>query len=299
MSTFGWRGCLLSMLFLSGQIVFMVFRYWALIPGEHSPSIFRVGYAVSVGQAVNNYFPARVGDLVKAALLTRDPRAALTGGAIVAHKNDRRLTFLKAIGLVVADRIVDVGTLILMVLLSGALFVPADFISADKLPSKTTAIAVCLVIAVFIFFSRRAVSDHVSAKLKKLTAWLREFRGGFHGMMKPKKLGLAIVFAALSWQCEILSLQTLSSMQGYPMTFTQAVFVLLALNFFISVPLTIANFGPFEAGVVMALQAVQKIPTEQALAVATVHHIAQMIAVTLVAFIAFVLVRFVVPRSVR
>ena len=83
------------------------------------------------------------------------------------------------------------------------------------------------------------------------------------------------------------------------MTFTQAVFVLLALNFFISVPLSIANFGPFEAGVVMALQAVEKIPTEQALAVATVHHLAQMLSVLMMAILSFLLIRFVAPKSMR
>lgn len=295
MRVFGVSGCALSLLFLCGQIVFMILRYWALVPGEHAPSLLRIAYAVSVGQAVNNFFPARAGDFIKAALLTRNPKAAFSRSAQVVP-DDRRFTFLKAMGLVVADRIVDIGTLILLVIFSGALMIPGDLMGKDKLPSTSTVLLVLAALAVVMFVARHAVGRKVAEKMKKLTAWFREFRGGFRGMLNPRQLAMGIVFAGLSWWCEILSLQTLSGLQGFPMTFAQSVFVLLALNFFISVPLSIANFGPFEAGVVMALQAVEKIPTEQALAVATVHHIAQMASVTILAVITFLLARIFLPK---
>ncbi len=300
-SGFGVTGCLLAFLFLGGQILFMVFRYWALLPTEHSINIFRMAYAISVGQAVNTYFPARAGDFLKAALMTRDPKTAFSGKAPTGEfeGEDRRFTFLKAMGLIVADRVVDVGTLILMVLFSGALFIPADIVAKKEMPPTWVFVAVIVGILAAVIIAKYAVGTRVSDKLKTIAHWIKDFRAGFRGMVKPRKLALGILFAALSWGCEILSLQTLSSMQGFPMTFTQAVFVLLALNFFISVPLSIANFGPFEAGVVMALQAVEKIPTEQALAVATVHHLAQMTSVVAMAAISFLLLRYVAPKSAR
>ncbi|GEM_PF-866821 len=298
---FGVTGCAIAFLCLAGQIFFMIFRYWALIPTEHSINIFRMAYAISVGQAVNTYFPARAGDFLKAALMTRDPKTAFSGN--VPSKDfegdDRRFTFLKAMGLIVADRVVDVGTLILLVLFSGALFIPADLVAKREMPPTWVIAAIVVGILAAIVIGKYALGTRVSDKLKKIAHWMKDFRAGFRGMVKPRKLALGILFAALSWECEILSLQTLSSMQGFPMTFTQAVFVLLALNFFISVPLSIANFGPFEAGVVMALQAVEKIPTEQALAVATVHHLAQMSSVVVMAAISFLLLRFVAPKSAR
>jgi hypothetical protein len=300
-SSFGLTGCLIAFLCLAGQIFFMVFRYWAILPSEHSINIFKMGYAISVGQAVNTYFPARAGDFLKAALMTRDPKTALSGNPPKGdfEGDDRRFTFLKAMGLIVADRVVDVSTLILMVLFSGALFIPADIVAKKEMPPAWVFVAVSVGILAAVFIAKYALGTRVSDKLKKIAHWLKDFRAGFRGMVKPRKLALGILFAALSWECEILSLQTLSSMQGFPMTFTQAVFVLLALNFFISVPLSIANFGPFEAGVVMALQAVEKIPTEQALAVATVHHLAQMTSVLAMAGISFLLLKFVAPKSAR
>jgi hypothetical protein len=300
-SGFGLTSCLVAFLCLAGQILFMIFRYWALLPTEHSINIFRMAYAISAGQAVNCYFPARAGDFLKAALMTRDPKAAFSGQAPKGdfEGDDRRFTFLKAMGLIVADRVVDVGTLILMVLVSGALFIPADLVAKKEMPPTWVIIAIVVGILVAVIIAKYALGTRVSDKLKKVAHWIKDFRAGFRGMVKPRKLALGILFAALSWECEILSIQTLSSMQGFPMTFTQAVFVLLALNFFISVPLSIANFGPFEAGVVMALQAVEKIPTEQALAVATVHHLAQMTSVVAMAAISFLLLRYVAPKSAR
>lgn len=274
----------------------MILRYWALAPAANGLSLLRVSYAISVGQAVNSVFPARAGDLVKAALLTRNPRGVLAGNFTGAAEGDRRFTFMKAIGLIVADRIVDVSTLIFIVLLSGAFFVPATKIPQTALPSWEYVVGGLAIVAVLLLVWRQAVHSHVSKTAAKISAWLADFRGGFGGMTSGRKVALGVLFAALSWGCELLSLMWLSHLQGYPLGVSQAVFILLALNFFISVPLSIANFGPFEAGVVMALKMVSEIPTEQALAVATVHHIAQVSSVTVIALVSFGVFRFFSPK---
>ncbi len=95
-----------ALLLILAQVSAQAMRFWAIIPRDTAPGALRGAYIFTVGDWTNIFLPARGGDALKVLLLTRPergPRASLT----------------KATGAVLADKVVDIGTLIILCTLAG------------------------------------------------------------------------------------------------------------------------------------------------------------------------------------
>ena len=270
----GWRPAFVAFAGCFGQVLFMILRYHAIIPRSINPGLRRVTYAISLGHLTNTYFPARAGDVLKCFLLSRAQRGKRS-----------RLSLLAATGAVVADRVLDVSVLLLMALIWRAFSHPRIQEWMNSLPLNwgvgILAVGVLVLAAVgwHVFLRQRSV---------RAAKWGAEFRSGMVGLTDPRSVGLAAAFAFVSWGGEALAIHALANSQGLELTFGNTVFVVLMLNLAISVPLSFANVGPFEAAVALSLTSFG-LDSTQAVAVATVHHGLQLFSIGLWAAIALLI----------
>ncbi len=95
-----------ALLLVLCQLAFQALRLWAILPRDVALTLGRTAYAFTLGEWCNIFAPARAGDALKVVLLNR------AGGA-------RPITLPQATGAVLADKIVDVGTLVLLCAATG------------------------------------------------------------------------------------------------------------------------------------------------------------------------------------
>ncbi len=258
----GWQYALLAFVGCFGQVLFLILRHQALIPQEYRPGFRKVLYAAGMGHMLNTYLPARAGDVMKAVILSRGTPPSMS--------------FLTATGALVADRLVDITVLVFM----GLLWRSNNHLKLQNWIENTPwslGLALGLValslVAGAVYWFRRHGSD-------RMAKWSSEFRDGTLCLIRPAALSWGILLAFLSWSGEVLAILSLSQSQGLSLSFGNALFVVIALNAAISVPFSLANVGPFEAAVALSLTSFGMDPA-QAIAVGTVHHAIQLVAITL------------------
>ncbi|MBY0372162.1 flippase-like domain-containing protein [bacterium] len=266
----GWFAILLAFFGNFSQVLFLILRHDALIPREQHPGYRRVFFGVGMGHTVNMFFPARAGEVLKCLFLSQP-------------KIPGKVTPLSVAGVLVADRVVDITTLVLMAVLTHAYVQPQiqERLRNWSIPwGWVGAIAVVAVLVGLWFFFFRESS-------RKARRWGREFRSGLACLARPRYFALALFFAAISWTGELASLVVLCGTQGLQLTAGNAVFVLITISIVGSIPLSLANIGPYEAATAVVLVSLG-MGYEQALAVATVHHILQLSSIALWASITLV-----------
>lgn len=268
LQSLGWRPAILAFTCSFLQLFFIILRYQALAPREYAPSLRRTTYAVGLGHSLNTFFPARAGDVLKCFLLGQGAQS--------------RMSVLGAAGLVLGDRVVDVAVLFAMGFAWNSYQHPK---MQQWLGGFTANAGVWIGIAVFVIFA--TVGWILLRRFKHSSQWAGEFRTGLLGLTRPIPLLLGIGLAFLAWGAEAKSLQILAQTQGLGLTFGHALFVLIMLNFAVSIPLSFANLGPFEAAIALSL-ATFGLAYSPALAVATVHHGLQLFAVMVWTVIAVV-----------
>ena len=91
---------------------------------------------------------------------------------------------------------------------------------------------------------------------------------------------LGLFMSCGQWFAELVMILILCSALEIPFTLQQALFVLVVLNLGLSVPVTIANLGTFEAAFVFGLSRFG-VSIPESLAIAGVHHFLQILAVAL------------------
>ncbi|MGE0616363.1 MAG: lysylphosphatidylglycerol synthase domain-containing protein [Bacteriovoracia bacterium] len=243
------------------QIFFQCMRVHFLIAPSLKLRWYQTIRVFNIGQVLNNFLPAKVGyayKVVSLGKLSREPHAVARAVG----------------GIFVADKIADI--LALLVLVGG--FAP-------------------MALAELMGGGKGQVLGWVGGGIAALALLAWVFRARIRGWIPPKSASavrdaLATVtwrtavtaqtFAFLSWLAECAIIILLCSAQGFPLSFSQGILVLLALNVGIAVPVSVANVGTFEASMVFGLSRLG-IPAEAGMAIATVHHGVQLSALLLMA----------------
>jgi len=244
------------------QILAMSLRLYSLFPKTKAPSVLVNFQAMSVGQVMNSFLPARAGDFYKLNLLTKASKAS----------------FLSVTGVMAADKLMDFAAFILLILLSRS-YLHAGSGSSLLTPGKTTYIFFgALGTLVFTLYLLRN-------RLKKTFSHLQSFLAGLKGLLHPVQVLSSLCFAILVWLPEIYAIQYLAQGQEITLSFSQIVFILSVLNLAIAIPLSVANVGPFEASLIFALGKFD-VGIEIALVIASSHHVLQIVGYLLCAAIA-------------
>lgn len=246
---------LLPIVFTLLQVSFQIALLWALLPPQSPLGILAVARVFSFGQLLNAFVPAKAGEAYKAVALVRSDAT-------------RRLTLATCGGVLIAEKLLSIVTLLVL----GILFGLSALRSLEAPPLKVALILGGGVLALFIVaVGLRTFAPSVFAKVKQFA---REAVRGFSFIKSPTRLTLSTLFGFGAWVSEMLALLTLCHAAGASLSFAQALCVIFILNVGIAVPVSVANVGTFEASMAFGLHQFQVDPA-LGLAIATVHHLFQ------------------------
>lgn len=235
------------------QLGLQAVRLWAILPQGVELTLGRVAYAFTMGEWVNTFAPVRAGDALKVVLLNR---AAGTHAVSLG----------KATGAVLADKMVDAGSLVLLCATAGLTSLSGAEVRA-RLPGPAIALGAATGVALLWLGLRSARP----AWLERLRGLQRELGRGLSALRDPAKLLTSTSFSVGAWLAEVLALRVLCRALGAPASYSLIVLALAVLNLGISVPVAVANIGVYEAALALGLQHAGA-PLTSAVAIATLHH---------------------------
>lgn len=289
-----WLGIVLVLILLS--FVARVQR-WSYIVRTAKPVPYRHLFsATQIGFLANFTLPGRVGELVRAAVLTRLENLPLT----------------KSFAMVVLDRITDLFGLLAVVLVTvfaytpkkGEIHVPAstlgfpiDF-SVENIQRGQIAAVVSLVALVSFFVllyvkqdlmlrvSDRFWSQFSKKLARKFHGWLQHFAEGLHIFRSGSDMAKAVAYSLLVWAIAMLALAGMMRAFHVHVPWYGLFVMQLLLAVFISAPGAPGFVGQFHAPIVIGLvMFVPGIDDSRAKAVAIMTHLLNLVPVVAVGLV--------------
>ena len=261
-------------------------RWSYIVRVEHKVSFRKLFSATQIGFMANFAFPARMGEPIRALVLTR-----LTG-----------IKFSKSFAFVALDRVTDLFGLIVVMAVSviafrpvGGVVIPADTFGSEVVFTErqyqggailTGVLLIAIIVTFVLLYVNRDLADRLTRKFfglvsKKLgnyvAGMLDHFADGLHIFRSPGEMIKAITLSLLTWAVSMLSMICLFKAfhLDYPWYTPFVMQALLAVA--ISVPNAPGFVGQFHVPVVLAL--VMSMPTigaDTAKAYAIVLHLMQL-----------------------
>jgi len=248
------------------QNVFQATRLWILLPGATRLPWWSVVRSFSWGQVVNNFVPARAGDVLKIALVRQLAHGATTVSP--AADSPGAPTIASVAGSVlIADKVVDIGSLFLLAAVEAPAWLRHLSVGTRILPSRLVWVMVAAVALSSAYMFRR----YASARVRRTVSDL--FRGSSR-LIRLRSVLPALACGTAAWMTEAAIMMLLSSSTGIHLTLSSALGVLVVLNIGIAIPISFANVGTFETAVAFGLIRLGN-PLPESLSVATVHHLVQ------------------------
>jgi uncharacterized membrane protein YbhN (UPF0104 family) len=250
------------LLLVFSQLGLQAVRLWTILPRDVAVTLGRTAYAFTLGEWLNIFTPARAGDALKVVLLNRAPSAAPP-------------SLPKAAGAVLADKIVDGGSLVSLCTAAGLAGLIRTGVAA-RLPYLRIGVATGAVVTVLLL----GLGWARPGWLAQLVRARRELVKGLAALRDPAKLVASIGCSLGAWGAELLAVRVLSTALGFPLSLPQLVLALAVLNIGIIVPVSVANLGVYEAALAFGLSR-SGIPLPTAVAIATLHHALQLLGTNL------------------
>lgn len=256
-------------------------RLWFVFPRDKRPSLLTVTRAFTYGQLVNTYVPGRAGDAYKVLAITRADEGEEVHGSAA-----RRVSVADATGSLIADRGIDIASLLLLAAVFGGgalLTVLAGMASSLWVVGVGAGAALAILALLRRFWPRgfhalqRALSSTVSAMRAALSV---------------HRLAALTGLALVGWIAELVAMMVLAAGLGFPLAIPHAVVALLVLNLGIALPVSAGNVGAFEAATAVGLAAFG-VPLADGIAIGAVLHVGQIAAVVLSALAFWVRDRWV------
>lgn len=248
---------LVALLLALFQVACQACRLWAILPRAGAVSIPRAAHAFTLGEWANIFTPARAGDALKVLLLNRRPP---------------QLSLATATGAIVADKVVDIGSLLLLCAVSGA----AGTLWASartRLPLAVIALAIGAAVIALFLGVRWAIPR------------MLELTKGLAGLGDARRVLPSVTFSLGAWLAELFALSVLCTALSVPQPLPHLVLALALLNAGVSVPVSPGNVGIYEG--VLAFGLTQAgVATPAAVAIATLHHGLELAALNIAAAIA-------------
>jgi glycosyltransferase 2 family protein len=249
-------------LLILGQVSFQALRMWAVIPRDSPLSVARIGYIFTVGDWTNIFIPARGGDALKILLMTR-------------VESGHRMSLTKATGAMLADKVVDIGTLTVLCAVTGLMNLVAAK-TRTMLPVFSIVIGAGGILALVLVAIRRGWPGWWAAR----RAWLRDLARGLSALKDPQRCSASVSFSVAARLAEVLALRVLCVAMGFPLSLPQVLLALVIVNLSVSIPVSIASLGIYEAGLAYGLTR-SGMPLPVGIMIATTHHVLELSGITL------------------
>lgn len=244
------------------QIAFQISRLWVFCPPAVGVAWWQAAKAFISGQFVSNFIQNQTGHAIKVAMI-RQP----------ANTRGRAMATAESTAIVLVDKVTDVAVLLgLTGLAFTQLGLPHQVWRYFDLNHLGWVLGGGGMIALLLC--------GLYARFKGLRQWFSEFKQGLAVVKSPFQMGQGITMALGDWCSEGVLLQLLCMAQGLTLAPAQLIVSLLILNLGISVPVSVANLGTFEASLTFALTRFG-VPVVQGIAIATLFHIFQLLGIAL------------------
>jgi uncharacterized membrane protein YbhN (UPF0104 family) len=255
---FSWTSIVLAFSAISFQLLMQICRLWILLPPQCPIGWFRVAQSFMYGQVINCFAPARAGDAAKVVLMSKGVQD--------------KFPMANAAGVMVADKATDLASLLTWCLLLGAPWLKL----LPGLPSPSAKIGEIVLIvmgtiALILCWRRRDWWP-------KVVAALSQFMKGLGALKDPRRALGSFGYGLGNWTFEMIAVWALCHGQNHALSFSNVLWVIVVLNLGIAIPISVANLGTFEASMVLGL-AQFGVPTVTGLAIGTVHHALQILAI--------------------
>src|SRR5437667_2831677 len=163
------------------QLSCQALRLWAILPRQGRLTVGQTAYAFTLGEWLNIFAPVRAGDALKVVLMSRTPGAAAP-------------SLPKATGAVLADKIVDGGSLVLLCVATGLVSVIRAGAEA-RLGGARTAVAAGAGVALLLLGTWWARPHW----LERPVVLRREFVEGLAALKDPVRLLTSVSFSLGAW----------------------------------------------------------------------------------------------------
>lgn len=251
-----------ALLLIVAQVMCQALRFWAIIPRSARVSVSLATQAFTLGECANIVALGRAGDVMKAVLMNRPGNGA-----------DVNLS--RAAGAVLADKVIDIGSVVLLCVATGALGVlAAGARAALPGPMVVLGITVLLPIGVTATWFARPVW------FTRLRSTAGEVVLGLSALKAPGPVLASASFSLGAWVAELLALQLLCGGLGFSPAMLQLMVAVIILNASVLVPIAVANVGVYEAALAFGLTQAG-IPLTAAVAIAIAHHALELLALGL------------------
>ena len=256
-----------TVVFLLLGLVTRAFRWQVLLSGDLP--LRRTFSIMNVAYLVNGVLPLRIGEVARIYLATRATPPVPP---------------MKTASTIIVERLLDLLSVVLMVVLALTGGSVPDPIRASALVSGMAALAGFSMLVVLA--SQRQLASRLlqqafgvigresdSSLAVRLTGWLDHFLDGLQPLTHPRALVAALSWTAVSWG--------FSAVAGYILMFTfytqaswaATLLYIAGAAFAIAVPAVPGNLGPYEGSIILAISAMgYASPVGSAVAFAVLVH---------------------------
>ena len=197
---------------------------------EQLPSLVRFSQIMLINWFTNCILYARLGDAYRAYLLREESNAS----------------FSKTIGTVAAERVIDVVSVVILLLIAGLGFVHGELVGTARLV-LWLGFGVAAVIVIVLgawWLLHRGLEQRLPAKLRPIYTLFKE---GIFGSFR--QLPLLAILSIVIWFMEAGRLFAVSQALGFSLGLEIILFVALAHALITAIPVTPGGLGLAEAGV--------------------------------------------------
>jgi uncharacterized protein (TIRG00374 family) len=246
---------------------------WLLIVREHS-KIFTAGNTFPpffIGFASNNILPLRMGEVVRASLLSLNTQSSI----------------VFSFSSIFLDRILDGLALLILILSASFILSLSDWVMNITYTASIVFILSFLLL-LFVSFSTHLklfrVTENSGKILRTIYTLLNNVRNSLKILRSPYKFLAVLLFSVIVWFFESTMYYSFASAMNLDVTFIESVIIMVILNFGILIPSAPAYIGTFEFFCIKSMQ-LFGIAESSALTYSVFLHTAQFISINILGII--------------
>lgn len=217
----------LGMVMFTGVLALRAWRWHVVINSMAAVPYRTIAPTLAVGYLANNVLPARGGEIVRAAVLSRQ-----TG-----------IPFASTAGTLIADRTTDLVGLVVIMLIA------AQLLPWDRIPIRAVGAAAAIGLTGMFVATRvlgRILPSAGGGFKQKLLSFAAKLGEGFSAIRSPLRVAALIAISICVWLLDAMTTMVISRAAGFDLTFVQSAGLLVGIAMGVAIPAAPGYVGTFE-----------------------------------------------------